>query len=423
MCAALLSLMSGCAQERSDSRRISVEAQNLSHAQELALQSKVSCVGPGQCHEAVAMLAVATDEETFGCNGFLIASDLMITNSHCVPKELQNKGSSCTGRMWALFPQIDMAPAEIVGCSSVQDIIVSRFGNDLDYALIKLDRPINRRLLAISRQGATDSPSTLHRVRTTKENGVLVGRLGRATCDVALNTIPTPFAASESSPVVSLGTCDLSPGDSGSPLLNDRGEVWGLVQSFFPREWHHISSLNNQRFPALNKRIGLATNLACVSTPFSDGKALPEACAVDYSKFQSIEKNWGHLKAAGDQTYSDEAASSAVTRAMKEHLVLAPLPVAEWRASGAFTNDGSMIALPHCVNRKTGLQSKYAFTIPSMTIESGINAYFQHSFRAKPTNQVYEATLEIEFPWATLKLKRESVTIIVTEALKFCTAQ
>lgn len=420
VCAALLSLLSGCARERAGSQHIYVETKSLAHAQEVALKSQVSCVGSGQCHEAVALLAVATEDNTYGCNGFLVAPDLMITNSHCVPKELQASGSNCSNRMWAFFPKVDMTPATVVGCSAVQNVLLSRFGNDPDYALIKLDRPVDRRSLKISRDGATANNPTLFRVRTIKENNVLIGELGRGTCEVALNTIPTPFADSIQSPVLSLGTCELKPGDSGSPLLNSQGEVWGLVQSFFPKDWEIVAPLNEQRFPALNKRIGLATNLACINTPFADARPLPEACDVDFSEFQDPQENWNYLKARGDQTYASDVANAAVTRAMNEHLMFAPLPVGRWKATEDLTADRTTTALPQCITRSLPIAPVYYFTMPAMRITSGINAYFQHDFRAAPTERIYNAKLEIDFPIATLSLSQGGTTVVSIDSLEFC---
>src|SRR4051812_28196544 len=59
-------------------------------AEPLFKQASVSCADPKQCPQAVGFVLVNVEEKDhtgiMQCSGFLIDKDVLVTNSHCVPK-------------------------------------------------------------------------------------------------------------------------------------------------------------------------------------------------------------------------------------------------------------------------------------------------------------------------------------------------
>src|SRR4051812_21170333 len=57
--------------------------------------------------------------QTIECTGQLIAADLVMTNSHCIPKAVKDNYSLCSKYVGIKFPAIANHPEESFGCTKL----------------------------------------------------------------------------------------------------------------------------------------------------------------------------------------------------------------------------------------------------------------------------------------------------------------
>lgn len=170
------------------------------------------------------------------CTGFLVAPDLVVTAGHCMVNTgvAQDEVTAfCRDFHWYFNYQVPRTqtgpklkgidPNDIYQCKNVLVArhettmsgvgVIDTFGHD--YALIQLDRPVqNVRPLKLS-------PS---RIRT----GTMVNMIGHPD---GLPKVWSPLGRVQEvhSPLYFEATLDSFGGNSGSPVMNDLGEVLGVL--------------------------------------------------------------------------------------------------------------------------------------------------------------------------------------------------
>src|SRR5579885_3303104 len=115
-----LALASGCGPAQSGNDVCSTP--DLAAAQKMAQLTQVSCFDEQDCNPSVAMVAAAWTDPKPGvtvCTGFLIAPDILATNSHCLPEDLEQAGASCSQRLWIFFPSSNGFTQEQQECDTV----------------------------------------------------------------------------------------------------------------------------------------------------------------------------------------------------------------------------------------------------------------------------------------------------------------
>lgn len=116
----ILAALSSCAKEKSTTptaegaataKAYIVPAENLAVAQMMAKGAVVTCAPGSNCSPTVGLLSFAMQDGAAQCTASLVAPDIIATNAHCVPDDLQAAGSSCKNRMWMNF-----IPSKTPGC-------------------------------------------------------------------------------------------------------------------------------------------------------------------------------------------------------------------------------------------------------------------------------------------------------------------
>lgn len=262
----------------------SVDSLRLETARREARTIALECPSEG-CPESVALLAgvqPASDSGwgTYQCSAFLTDSVTVLTNRHCLPRDLQGLawGESVAGRMWLHFPGEPAVSREAVSLVARSE---RKDSTGLDWALLRLDRPVRRVPLRLSTAGLPDGAALTalmwDPVLAREGRG---GRMRRSTCRVVNGSPVTRFGNGDvRARSVLLEDCAVRVGNSGSPLLDSAGAVVGLVDGLFDPTQSALGTLL-AGVRLLDGRIApmaQATNLACASLP---GAASGGACPL-----------------------------------------------------------------------------------------------------------------------------------------------
>jgi hypothetical protein len=241
----------------------------------------------------VGLLSVITSDNGVvgagSCTSFLVSPDTIATNSHCVPEELRTPGSSCRERMWVHFVTDDPAVNETVECQEVLESSgTKKDTTDIDYAYLRLTRPVERKPFEISRAGFTKDMQ-VSVVKITPIETHLDGTLEIENCQVTKGTMIGLPGSDD--PFWHLGTlrgCSIMHGNSGSPILDGDGRVRGIIQGSIDTKVYQ-ADIETSDLKLLDGKVEpqhFATNFACVPDPtHPDGFTMPAECSrVEYQK-------------------------------------------------------------------------------------------------------------------------------------------
>ncbi|MFS4460162.1 trypsin-like serine peptidase [Bdellovibrio sp. HCB2-146] len=216
------------------------------------------CANEAECPSGVALiLAKKPDGELDRCSSFLIDSRTLVTNRHCIPEDLQDKTLSCVGRIAAVFPQTAGYAAERAECESILNIseAAQEFPTGhMDYAVIRLNRPVKRAAFPISREGLPNrikvTTYSFDPVHGSPVNAVL----RKKSCESIQNTDLIPGYIDALSPVASFTGCQIIRGNSGSVAVDEKGRVRAIVHATWPMDKKYAP-------------LSVMTNMACVDLP------------------------------------------------------------------------------------------------------------------------------------------------------------
>jgi len=249
-------------------------------------EADVECESPEACPSNVAMLIIKEKTGLSQCTGFLIGPRTLMTNSHCLPKELRAPRASCAD-VTLIFPASDRGggdASERVACDFVEyaspigDDEGSRLAVDLerrnrpqtDFAILHLKTATSRPPLLINNKGLSpDEPLSAWTVDPVSEVNP-GGTLRKKSCKPVAGSVLAPDFTGKNdgrrAPVAALSGCEILHGNSGSPLVDSRGQARALIFATLPAR-----EMENQKFTDMS----LATNLACIDPQSPD----QEKCA------------------------------------------------------------------------------------------------------------------------------------------------
>lgn len=156
------------------------------------------------------------------CLSTLIAPDEILTNAHCVPSKAVHK------YMRVIFPKVGKYPAEVVRVERVFKVSDTVKSPLLDYAVLKLNRSINRPAARLHPKEIAEGQSLnlfTHLIQTDPATGVTYVKLRSQNC-VASSAIEPD---GKYDVVLNLKNCITEEGDSGGPIFTPEGELAGVV--------------------------------------------------------------------------------------------------------------------------------------------------------------------------------------------------
>jgi hypothetical protein len=115
---------------------------------------KLVCENSSECPAAVGELITYTSAGIRYCTASLVAPDLILTASHCVPWENTTNQGLFTGGCWIRWPALERgASEELTTCTSIVDASILQANKEgivqPDYAFLKIAKPSERPPLII----------------------------------------------------------------------------------------------------------------------------------------------------------------------------------------------------------------------------------------------------------------------------------
>jgi hypothetical protein len=228
----------------------------------------VSCSSSQNCNESTGLLLIAQEDGPHGCTASLIGADILLTRSECVPEALRSANADCSGTIWIKFPAMEGLAAESEECSSVlkSTAIVDGASNQVDYAFLKLKSAPHRIPLALNFSGMNDQENFyVYKFDFAKDASPITGTMSRESCLSVQNSMILPTFNRALAPLATLSGCDLKDGNGGAPVVDERGQLHGLIQA--PAVSTIESTfLSTYLLSSSYNAIELATNLACMTS-------------------------------------------------------------------------------------------------------------------------------------------------------------
>ena len=260
-----------------DPIRDSDPAARLVRARTAAASGELRCAFEEECHPSVALVSIVTSQGLARCSGVLIAEDEVLTNDHCVSQSLSVSAAPtrltdlpCKDEIYVHFAATGGLPATRAACATIR----TRSGEDgvssVDYAVLKLDRKIpGRTPVSRAASGFSDAESaSIFRVQMDGD-GSYGGTQSLLKCEASHSTFLYPQLSNADLPLMTFGDCNIQLGNSGSPVLNARGELAAVLQGYLVvREESDIQKEVEQAL--LEGGYGLtavATQMKCLGIP------------------------------------------------------------------------------------------------------------------------------------------------------------
>jgi V8-like Glu-specific endopeptidase len=258
-------------------------------AQKIVQNVQLTCRN-GDCDPSVGLLTVTLKNEgdwnVGQCTASLIGTDLIVTNGHCIPQDLEANGSDCTNRMWLTFadqtghPEFDRQ----VGCSQVLFRRKDGGMDGADYAYIKLARAVNRPVVRQTQAGFENSKLYhLHKINPSRLSEGMAGQMQKVDCRSMYESAIFSQRLDAQSQTSFLVDCSVLKGNSGSPVFDDAGDVRGVVYAFVDKDViSKVLAKNGSKVPTIENiaDVNVASNFACLTLPGDpEGRNLPASCA------------------------------------------------------------------------------------------------------------------------------------------------
>lgn len=179
----------------------------------------------GDCPEAIGrFFAINYDdaEESSMCTGFLVAPDMVMTNSHCVYAGEISQERTCEGLYFSFLSGHGIT--EQARCSEIVWRDPKQRGNgyfrkgEQDFALVKLDQRLSIMPLELDRAGLRNQ---------TKVFPVVVDHIDLINARIVKLNCHAYGLGSEG--YARMGNCPAISGNSGSPVLDVASRVVGIL--------------------------------------------------------------------------------------------------------------------------------------------------------------------------------------------------
>lgn len=265
------------------------DSENYSNIEKELQKAELYCENSSNCPENVGLIFINIDNDDYyprigQCTGFLIAEDIVATNSHCLPDYLKSSIVQCDSKIAIRFMDSSDSSKNknIFGCKEILDYSeIKTFSPD--YVFFKIEKT-GRKPFIIHKDGLKDNEI----VSVAKINPLSFekgGKLEIEECRVVLNSLLNFKSTSAWSRTGVILECDGIKGNSGSPILNNNGNVIGILQSKMLTQHFQIVKDAFKRFnlelPKNIKPHVLFTSFSCIDDPVNGLEKAPECLSAE----------------------------------------------------------------------------------------------------------------------------------------------
>lgn len=264
--------------------------------------ASLTCRDENNCPQNVGMIFSNANDETLSpkisqCTGFLIAKNIVATNSHCIPNRFkQNTQIDCSESLAIRFSKNDASGNSIYSCKKIINFSENIKLLDPDFAFFEIQET-QRDPLSISKSGIKNNQSAIV-FKITPRSDTTGGTLESEACRIVMGSLLNPEANDSFSKTGLAVDCEGVHGNSGSPVLNNTGQVIGILQSHFTDNYNDALTQNFGKFglklpPQITKHFHF-TNLSCVEDPIShsvDSQNCSRAAKLSLHDCLKFDKN------------------------------------------------------------------------------------------------------------------------------------
>lgn len=199
------------------------------------------------------------------CSGTLYKNKYIITNSHCIPDDIKRAGANCRNHIKALYPKTKYYNEEAAGCLRIIQAFDQEAANP-DIAIIELDRVVIRDSVNVSNEGFLENTAVHAYTMNPSEFSNSLGTIVKKTCTLTTdNAYTLSNKATSANGVIYGNNCNVIHGNSGSGLLNAKGELVGAVFAMIEldglRKFYRDNNVNYLG----SEPTGVAQNITCLN--------------------------------------------------------------------------------------------------------------------------------------------------------------
>jgi V8-like Glu-specific endopeptidase len=237
-----LALLASCGKGTKETQQ--VIAYNESEKQQIIQSQRLDCA-EGTCPEAVGRI-LSFQDKIYACTGFYLGNGLVLTNQHCLHK--------CEN-MYFFFKSYGTTRSY----SCMEVVRKGRISKDEskneDYAIIRLKQKPSITPIALNNSIGL-SHNQVYQVWSIDSSHADSGTIVKRDCMAQHNPFPEVrvYFQTNFSRLVVFPDCDVIDGNSGSPVLNQRGEAVALIWAKFNKN---------------SKDGAMALNMSCINAPES----------------------------------------------------------------------------------------------------------------------------------------------------------
>lgn len=311
------------------------------------------------------------------CTWFLVAPNKAMTNSHCIPESLKkNKSLNCSKLL-----QGKIQTERGVKTASCKKLIYSSeistdVTNNNDYALMEINESIgNAESFNLKRYGVSEGEtlSVLTMTHHQTSSGIY-SEFKKHNCMMKSSDYFGVISSAGASPLTgflaegSSGVCKTVSGNSGSPVVNNNGELIGILHGGL------VDSYDGSR--GFTKNLSIITNLRCQK--FGDAQmdqGYPTTCYQE-KRINKMDKE------------AEIKKIKALTNAELKKLMMKQPGYLEYKTKEDVTGEATIVLFePTCVKPVSGWTEK-----DLMTIKKAGEVQYVY-----PTVSQYEMTLELDY--------------------------
>lgn len=227
---------------------------------------KLECEKSWQCPENITKIVITGQKFLNHCTGILIKNDEVLTSASCLPKSLRIKNIDCSNSAFFVFPTTDNKEQVIRRCDKVvySDLNVWEDYPELwknDMAILKLQKPVDRKVVKINRNGVDPGVFSLWKVDVITDK---LASLRQQRCELLNQTYLNPFSDNAFSGMFVATGCELESGNAGAALLADDNSILGIyAQEMSEKIYNYLEGSN-----VVNEEMGRYyhfSNTSCMS--------------------------------------------------------------------------------------------------------------------------------------------------------------